>query len=315
MARSVWPVLSIGVAVLSLSGCGWLDRAQRPAWRAQAENYCLQQGLVKPSAYIQPIDEISGPGICGLTHPFKVYALNDGRLPLDKPLVLDCPMIPTLEAWINDSVEPAAEARFGAGLAELEVFGSYSCRSVDDMPGQKLSEHAFANAVDVSGFKLTDGREISIVRDWKRKDSDESAFLHEAHAGACGDFTTILGPGADVFHYNHFHLDLAMHGSTDTGPRRICRPTPSPDLMPPKRKPDGLPPAPDLDEPLDVARARLHAPPPRFAANANDDGSGLDLAVPPPVDLHAQRSYAPVLPAEDEIDATPTSSIGPRKGK
>ena len=59
-------------------------------------------------------------------------------------------------------------------------------------------------------------------------DSQEAAFLHEVHAGACQYFTTVLGPGADVFHYNHIHLDLANHGSTDTGPRRICKPTPAP---------------------------------------------------------------------------------------
>ena len=52
------------------------------------------------------------------------------------------------------------------------------------------------------------------MRDWKKTGTQEAAFLREVHAGACQHFTTVLGPGADVFHYNHFHLDLAMHGST-----------------------------------------------------------------------------------------------------
>ena len=51
MARSVWPKVALGAALLSLAGCGWLERAERPAWRAQAENYCLARDLVKPSAY------------------------------------------------------------------------------------------------------------------------------------------------------------------------------------------------------------------------------------------------------------------------
>jgi len=232
MARSVWPYLLSGVALISLSGCGWIGRAQRPAWRTQAENYCVERGFVKPSAFVEPVAEIDGPGICGLTHPFKVSALFDGRIPLNKPLILDCPMIPTLEAWVEDAVQPAAQARFGAGIAELDAFGSYSCRSVDNIAGAQLSEHAFGNAIDISGFKLTDGREINIVRDWKKAGTEEANFLREAHAGACSKFTTILGPGADVFHYNHFHLDLAMHGSTNTGPRRICRPAPPPPKAP-----------------------------------------------------------------------------------
>jgi len=314
MARSVWPYLLSGVALISLSGCGWIGRAQRPAWRTQAENYCVERGFVKPSAFVEPVAEIDGPGICGLTHPFKVSALFDGRIPLNKPLILDCPMIPTLEAWVEDAVQPAAQARFGAGIAELDAFGSYSCRSVDNIAGAQLSEHAFGNAIDISGFKLTDGREINIVRDWKKAGTEEANFLREAHAGACSKFTTILGPGADVFHYNHFHLDLAMHGSTNTGPRRICRPAPPPELAPPRYKPDGLPPAPDIEEPLDVSKAQPRTPMPRFAASSSD-GTGLEVGLPPALELHANRSYAPVLPEETEVDATPTSSIRPRSGR
>ena len=144
------------------------------------------------------------------------------------------------------------------------MFGAYSCRGIDNMPGARLSEHAFGNAVDVAGFTLADGRRIDFVHDWKTTDSQEAAFLHEVHAGACQYFTTVLGPGADVFHYNHIHLDLANHGSTDTGPRRICKPTPAPDLLPAPGPRDGLPPAPEIDEPLDIAH--LSAPTRRSAS-------------------------------------------------
>jgi len=298
-----------GIVLLSLGGCGMFERAQRPAWRTQAEDYCLSQGYVKASAYIQPLPEISGPGICGMTHPFKVYALENGTIPLSKPVVLDCPMIPTLEAWIDGAVQPFAKARFGAPVAELEVFGAYSCRTVDNEAFGKLSEHAFGNAIDVSGFKLSDGREISIVRDWKKSDSQESAFLHESHAGACQSFTTVLGPGSDSFHYNHFHLDLANHGATNTGPRRYCRPTPAPNLIPPPPAPDGLPPAPDVEEQLDVSRAKPAAQQPQFAQGPMDL-QGFTASAPPPVATSPAPSYAPALP-DDGVDATPTSSVPP----
>ncbi|MGO4869422.1 MAG: extensin family protein [Roseiarcus sp.] len=294
------------LALLSLSGCGWFERAERPIWRTQAENLCLSRELVKPSAYVAPQPEIDGPGICGMTHPFKVSALADGTVSVDKAVTIDCSMIPALEAWLAEVVQPSAEARFGSNVVGLEAFGAYSCRGVDNVPGARLSEHAFGNAIDVAGFKLADGREISIVRDWKKADSQESAFLHEIHAGACQHFTTVLGPGADVFHYNHFHLDLAMHGTTNTGPRRYCRPEPPPDLAPAPNRPDGLPPAPDIDEPMDIARA------------AGRPGSGpLELrgpsgALPPPLQALDERpAPPPILPAENggAIDTEPTSSI------
>jgi hypothetical protein len=292
--------------MLPLTGCGWLGRAERPAWRTQAENYCLSRGLVKPSAYVEPAAEIDGPGICGLTHPFRVTALFDGKLPLNKAVTLDCSMIPALEQWVADTVEPAAQARFSARVVELETFGAYSCRSVDNLAGAQLSEHSFGNAIDISGFKLEDGREISIVGDWKRPNSQESAFLREAHAGACQQFTTVLGPGADVFHYNHFHLDLAMHGSTNTGPRRYCRPNPPPELMPPPAHPDGLPPAPDIDEPMDISRAGPQ--PPRFSSQPLDL-HGLIASLPPPVEPYAKPSMPPAPPDKADIDNSPTSSV------
>ena len=278
----------------SLGGCGWFERAERPIWRTQAENLCLSRGLVKPSAYVAPQPEIDGPGICGMTHPFKVSALADGTVSVDKAVTIDCSMIPALEAWLAEVVQPSAEARFGSNVVGLEAFGAYSCRCVDNVAGAQLSEHAFGNAIDVAGFKLADGREISIVRDWKKADSQESAFLHEIHAGACQHFTTVLGPGADVFHYNHFHLDLAMHGTTNTGPRRYCRPEPPPDLLPPPNRPDGLPPAPDIEEPMDIARA---APRPNSGPLELRGPSG---ALPPPLQALDERpAPPPILPAEN----------------
>ena len=158
-----------------------------------------------------------------MTRPLKVSALANGAIAVDKPLTIDCPMIPALEAWLNDIVEPDAQTRFGQRVAAINVFGAYSCRSVDNIAGARLSEHAFGNAVDVAGFTLADGRAIAFMQDWKKTDGQEGAFLHDAHAGACRYFTTVLAPGADVFHYNHIHLDLANHGSTNTGPRRILQ--------------------------------------------------------------------------------------------
>lgn len=305
MARCVWPQAFGIAALLSLAGCGLIERAERPAWRTQAENVCLSRGLVKPSAFVTPLPEIDGPGICGMTHPFRISALADGAISLDKPVTIDCSMVPALEAWLAEVVQPSAQARLGAAVVGLESFGAYSCRSIDHLEGAQLSEHAFGNAIDVSGFKLADGREISIVREWKKTDTQESAFLHEIQAGACQHFTTVLAPGSDPFHYNHFHLDLAMHGSTNTGPRRYCRPQPPPNLLPPPPRPDGLPPAPDIEEPMDVARATLRP------SAAPLDLSGPSAALPPAVQTYDEGPpTAPVLPSEgDGVDTAPTSSI------
>ena len=51
-------------------------------------------------------------------------------------------------------------------------------------------------------------------------DLREQEFLREIFVGSCRIFATVLGPGADPYHYDHFHLDLARHG----GGRTICKP-------------------------------------------------------------------------------------------
>ena len=226
---------------------------------------CLSKGVVQESSFIRAFREMDGPGICGLTHPFKVTALAEGSVVLNATQTLDCPMIAALDRWIREVVQPAASARFGEPVVRINSMGSYSCRGINNMSGANLSEHAFGNAIDIGGFVLASGRELNIMRGFNGADEQERAFLHETHAGACSYFTTVLGPGYNIFHYNHFHVDLAMHGSTSRGPRRYCKPVPQTNLPEPPVK-DNLPDPPPIEEEMDIARAPV--PQPGYAAGA-----------------------------------------------
>ena len=203
-----------------LVGCGRSAFETREPWRAQAEEACLAAKLVQPSAYMSRAAEIDGPGVCGITYPFKASALASGSVGLTNRLTLACPIIPEIDAWLNGTVQPAAEMYFGTTVSDLRA-GSYSCRSRNNQRGAKLSEHSFGNAVDVMGFRLADGREVTIKAGW-RGGRDEQDFLREVFVGACNRFSTVLGPGADMFHHDHFHLDLARHNPR--GDRRVCKP-------------------------------------------------------------------------------------------
>ncbi|MGH6800565.1 MAG: extensin family protein, partial [Methylocella sp.] len=139
---------------------------------------------------------------------------------------------------------------------------------------------------------------ISIVRDWTRGDDQTRAFLQDVHAGACGQFTTVLGPGANIFHYNHIHVDLALHGNTSAGPRRICRPQLRPSTTPEPPR-DGLPNPPEIDEDVEIAQAghppsdtlALHmGPGPAPPAHIPDAYFAAAAHVP------SARAYAPVPP-------------------
>ncbi len=303
MARSVWPLTALALAALALSGCSLFQRPQRPAWRAQAEKACFAQKQIQMSSFVQLAREIDGPGICGLTMPLKVTALAGGTVALTTTQTIGCPMTAALDQWVHDIVQPAALARFGQPVTEVKSMGSYACRSMNNQ-GVRLSEHGFGNAVDIAGFILLDGREITFVKDWARGATRDKDFLREVQAGACTIFTTVLAPGSDMFHYNHMHVDLAAHGNTSEGPRRYCKPTPAPGLLPAPKRHDDLPDPPDLDEELDMAQLGP-GPIPGGSSRAP-----LNLGLPP-APPEAQRTR--VAQAQStQILTLPLSPIAPQ---
>jgi hypothetical protein len=244
-----------------------------------------------------------------MTRPFKVTALQNGAVAFNSTATLDCSMIAELDQWLADVVQPAAQARFGAPVVQISTMGSYSCRGMNGQMGARLSEHAFGNALDMGGFVLADGRSIAIVRDWTRGDEQTQAFLRDIHGGACEHFTTVLGPGSNIYHYNHIHVDLAMHGNASSGPRRVCKPVPQTTSPAPRR--DDLPDAPDLDEDIDMAQAHppssgmyaMHSgpspsvpqQPQRLRAFNSDEISKLIARSGAPLDLQhpTASAYAP----------------------
>ena len=229
--RSLFLIL---VLTAALAACSVPWKPQRPAWRTQAEHACLAQKRVEPSAYVALANEVDGPGICGLTRPFKVTALQGGAVTFNATATLDCPMVAELDQWLTDIVQPSAQARFGQKVIQINSMGSYACRGMNNQTGAQLSEHSFGNALDIGGFVLADGRQITLVQDWWRGEEQARAFLMDIHRGSCERFSTVLSPGSNAFHYNHIHVDLAMHGRSG---RRVCKPQPEETLPPPDQSP------------------------------------------------------------------------------
>lgn len=170
--------------------------------------------------YVEPISRINGSGACGIWQPLRVTAALGGMVAFSRPETLNCPMTSALDGWLWHSVQPSALKTFGVPVIEVRTMGAYNCRTRNNRPGARLSEHAFGNALDVAAFRLADGREITVLGGW-RGEPDEQAFLREVHRGACDIFSTVIGPDGDRHHQDHFHLDLARHNAQGT--HRHCR--------------------------------------------------------------------------------------------
>jgi hypothetical protein len=123
------------------------------------------------------------------------------------PATLACPIVSELERWIAGSVQPAAMRWFGSPVVEIKQISAYSCRGMNGNPRASVSEHAFGNALDIAAFTLADGRKITVKNGWRGL-PEEQGFLHDVQATACDQFSTVLAPGSNAYHYDHIHVDL-----------------------------------------------------------------------------------------------------------
>ena len=145
---------------------------------------------------------------CGWTNAVRFTRAGGASIGVEP---LTCEMAAALTLWVEHEVQPLAREMFGQGVKTLGDMGTYDCRNIVGNPFWKSmrSQHATANALDISGFTLEDGKQISVLRDWKGNDA-EARFLREAHRRACKYFRVSLGPEFNAAHANHFHFDRGL---------------------------------------------------------------------------------------------------------
>jgi len=190
--------------------------APKPPRIYQAACPAVLLGLVE-ATMVPPI----GEGTCGERSPLSVTGvLVNGRMvPLSGAAVLNCGMAGALPEWAS-AIDGYLLARENTRLARILAGTSYFCRGRNNVAGADTSEHGFANALDVVGFELEDGRTIGLPAGWAEPLSPAGRLLRFAHDAACARFTTTLGPEANALHADHLHLDLGCHGERCTA--RLC---------------------------------------------------------------------------------------------
>jgi hypothetical protein len=170
------------------------------------------------------VDAITLPpiaeGVCRVQSPLLATGLVVGGrdIRFSVPTTLACSLAGQLAAWVA-RVSAYAEVVFKSPVVEVMTGTSFECRPRNNEAGAQVSEHGFANALDVVGFRLEDGTVLSLPDDW-RGDGAEARAMHYAHDAGCGLFTTVLGPETNALHADHLHVDLGCHGATCT--YRLC---------------------------------------------------------------------------------------------
>lgn len=173
------------------------------AKRAKKGSICGVRGI--EGAHIKRVPgRIRG---CGVDEPVRITAV-DG-VALSQAAVIDCPTAKALYSWVNKSVIPTV-GRKGGGVRSLKVAAHYACRTRNNKKGARISEHGKGRAIDISAIHLNDGSSLTVLKDWR---SRNSKIMRKIHKGACGPFGTVLGPKSDRYHQDHFHFDTARYRS------------------------------------------------------------------------------------------------------
>jgi hypothetical protein len=208
-----------------------LDVNAPPGWltgyklsRARSEpGRCLAALAQTGMQYDLLPDRVTGPG-CGFKNAVR---LRSAGVRLGTTPSLSCPMALSFFMWERHALQPAAMQHFGQPVAAVEHLGSYACRNVNRgegaVPGASRSRHATADALDVAGLTLANGRRITVLQAWPRSGAADAAstndpaalLVRDAHRGACRFFNGVLGPDYNAAHRDHLHLE--------TGGYDVCR--------------------------------------------------------------------------------------------
>jgi len=216
MVRRASSLLPVAILAL-LAGCVSAPQSARhaprpqPSWNLPAApqtRACLAN-LGRSNANFTPLPDAYYGGGCSAVGTVRLASLHSdaGMLQLTNLGPVTCSLTSTLSGWARFGVDRAAQQILGSKLMQIETMGSYSCRNVAGT--SRLSGHATANAVDISGFVLADGRRISVLRDWNAGSPQVRAFLGTVRDSACKRFGMVLSPDYNAAHRDHFHLEVS----------------------------------------------------------------------------------------------------------
>ncbi|HEY1735953.1 MAG TPA: extensin family protein [Methylovirgula sp.] len=185
-----------------------------PAESANDNEKMRSNLLAKNTMIADVLPAIAGAGACGIAAPvlFKGIVLPDGKkVEIVPPATLRASLAAAVADWVREDLEPALVAQDDK-LASIDGTGGYECRDRNRLSSGKLSEHAIGNAMDMRELVTAKGRHLSVIPD-TADDPKVKIFRDVMKTSACTRFMTVLGPGADIFHAAHLHVDLEARHS------------------------------------------------------------------------------------------------------
>ena len=172
--------------------------------RLQGDPALCDQVLKTSGLRVSHQADSSADVACPLRNTLRVQGAEVG---LSSSFLASCPLAVAFALFERHSLQPAAQTVFGQAVTRVDHLGSFACRTMYNRANGPLSQHASANALDIAGFRLADGRSISVLKDWPGEGTN-ARFLRQVRDSACDDFNVVLSPDYNAAHRNHFHFDM-----------------------------------------------------------------------------------------------------------
>jgi hypothetical protein len=220
--------------VLVMSGLSVIAAgAEQVAPAASSTVTAPKSGTVGPNPQMQCVTELKSANVefaelgrisrgdCSVEDAVQLNSVSSpfGNVLFPGKPTLACAFSKQLTRWVRDVAAPLTLAYMSSKLAAIETGQSFECRTRYNAPGEKVSEHAKGDAIDITAFRLENGRKL-LVKDASASSQLDGVLMRAYRVAGCGYFTTVLGPGSNDAHKEHFHFDNGMHGNSSD--YRIC---------------------------------------------------------------------------------------------
>lgn len=200
-----------------------IDRGAAPSQVETATEACMG-ALRQAGVEVSRAADTDDGGFCKVQGAVRITG-GDVTPIAPGGLVMQCPLAVRYVIWDRNVLRPTTRNVMGSDVARVDAMGTYSCRRIygSQSASDRPSEHARANALDVAGVTLEDGRQVSVLADWSGQGPQGgrgAALLRGLRDGACRVFSTVLTPDYNDAHRDHFHFDGAPYSLCATGPSR-----------------------------------------------------------------------------------------------
>ncbi|GLR09763.1 extensin [Mixta theicola] len=220
--------VALMIILAGLASLPWLQRHLPSHWNpftplavtdppGPITRYKLQRLRYDPAACLAVLQQARAAGLISFTQPpaisgscplaMPIRIQRFARVTLSSSFLASCPLAVSTTMFVIQANKIAVISPLKSPLERIDHVGSYACRNIYHRAQGRLSEHATADAWDVTAFRLENGTRIGVGRDWRRS-GEESALLHRWFNSSCDWFGNSLGPDYNAAHASHFHLGM-----------------------------------------------------------------------------------------------------------